>query len=313
MYHFEKKLLKEIVERSNSPIGIIDYDIATFEPRITKEAVQKEDIDVEQLDREIERFKPRSWLFWMDITLEEVGTMLKKIAEVENRNLKGNIKKIVLEEFWNETLSSRFSGSTRSSSYQLNYQLFFDSLNLWTDSGKLTVLGNRLYEICKKYGEICKKYGNDSKEFRDALHYTILTEGGYLKMLIYIDKIQITKNFELKGSSDELNRLIREIKENLGTDRNDLEAEMNQVLPIYEEKAPNCWLKIVGIELYKMGFGRSLTQMNEELTRRFGPYFQKSLKTDFYIGKFIKNKGYIIDWERIISLIERGEKNLNIF
>ena len=53
--------------------------------------------------------------------------------------------------------------------------------------------------------------------------------------------------------------------------------------------------------------------MNEEIKRRFGTYFQNYLKTDFYLSKFIKGKGYAINWERIIDLIEKEEKNLDIF
>ena len=105
-----------------------------------------------------------------------------------------------------------------------------------------------------------------------------------------------------------LNSIIRNIREDLQEFN-----EKDDVLPIYQRKAENCWLKILGVELLKMGYGRSLTQLNEELTRRFGNYFQKQLQTDFYLSKFIRGKGYAFNWERIIDLIEKGEKNLDIF
>ncbi|MHA1764751.1 MAG: hypothetical protein ACTSVK_00655, partial [Promethearchaeota archaeon] len=115
-------------------------------------------------------------------------------------------------------------------------------------------------------------------------------------------------------SSVDLNNLIREIRKKYNVNSIDIEIEKEIILPEYEKLADNCWLKIIGIELFKNGFGRSLTQINEELSRRFGPYFQKQLKTEFFIKEqFIKNKGYAINWERIIELIQKGDKNLEIF
>lgn len=62
-----------------------------------------------------------------------------------------------------------------------------------------------------------------------------------------------------------------------------------------------------------MDYGRYLTQLNEELTRRFGNYFQKQLQNDFYLSKFMRGKGYAINRKKIIDLIEKGDKNLDIF
>ncbi|MHA1280963.1 MAG: hypothetical protein ACTSQP_00540 [Promethearchaeota archaeon] len=298
--------IKEIIEKSDLKIGVIKYNLSSFKPEIIREAVIQEQIDIEKLEKKIIGSKPRAWLFWMDTKIDEVADMLKKIAEVEQRNINGDLRKIVLDEIWNETLSKRYPNATRPASFKLNYQLFLDTLSLWTGTGRLTVLGNRLYEIAKKYG-------SESNEFKDALHYVILTEGGYLKMLLLINKIQNLNSFEIKGSKDELNSLIKKIRNELGINKIDYEIEKEKVLPIYKKRAPNCWFKIIGSKLFEMGYGRSLTQINEELKRRFSPYFQKKLKTNFYIGSFVKYKGYIINWERIIRLIEGGEKNLNIF
>ncbi|MHA1130541.1 MAG: hypothetical protein ACTSQQ_06990 [Candidatus Helarchaeota archaeon] len=298
--------IAEIIEKSNLKIGVISYNISTYKPNIVRDAVLQDQIDVASLEEEISKLRPRTWLFWMDTSLSEVVTMLKKIAEVEIRKQEGNIKKIVLDEVWDEVLIHRYPNTTRPASFKLNYQLFLDTLELWTGDGRLTILGNRIYEICRKYG-------GDSNEFKNALHYAILTEGGYLQMLIFIDKIQSTRDFEKKGPKDKLNKLIREIRERFEIEGRDFESEKEKVLPIYEKEAPECWLKTVGIEMLKIGFGNSLTQINEELTRRFSPTFQKSLETDFYLGNFVKNKGYPINWDRIISLIEEGNKNLEIF
>ncbi|MHA1757878.1 MAG: hypothetical protein ACTSVV_13970 [Promethearchaeota archaeon] len=300
-------LIREIIEKCDLKLGVISYDISSFHPSIIKEASLQERIDIERLEDKINSLRPRSWLFWMDTSLEEVGAMLIKISNIENKYKDRNIRKIVLKEIWDEVLSKRYPNTTRPESFKLNYQLFLDTLNIWTGSGRLTVLGNRLYEICKKYGV-------NSMEFKDALHYVILTEGGYLKILILIDKFQGLETFENKGSLIKLNKLIKKIRENLKIEKRDYEAEKEKVLPIYRDQAEDCWFKCLGIRLFEMGYGRSLTQINEELNRRFGPYFQKQLQTDFFLNNnFIKGKGYIINWEKIIDLIDKGEKNLEIF
>ncbi|MBD3213357.1 MAG: hypothetical protein GF311_12180 [Candidatus Lokiarchaeota archaeon] len=301
------KFIKNIIEKSDLKAGIIGYNIATYEPKIIKKAELEKKIDIKRLEEKIISLRPRSWLFWMDTSLEELGQMLMKISEIESRQTRKNLREIMLDEYWQETLKKRYPNTTRPASFKLNYQLLLDTLNLWTGNGKMTVLGNRL-------SEICKKYGSNSNEFKDALHYVILTEGGYLKILVLIDKIQGMENFELKGSTKKLNKSIKQIRDELKIDGMDYEAEKEDVLPIYEKRAENCWYKILGVKLFKMGYGRSLTQLNEELKRRFGPYFQKQMKTDFFLNdQYIRGKGYIINWERILDLIDRGEKNLDIF
>lgn len=293
--------INDIVKKVDLNIGVISYNILKFTPKIIKRAKLQTQVDIERLEKRITKSNPRSWLFWMDTNIKEVAKMLIKISDVENRNLQGKIQKIVLNEIWDEVLILRYPNTQRPSSFKLNYKLFLDTLNLWTGEGKLTVLGNRLYEICKKYGV-------ESREFKDALHYVILTEGGYLRMLVHIDRIQSINSYEKKGMATRLNSIIRNIREDLQEFN-----EKDDVLPIYQRKAENCWLKILGVELLKMGYGRSLTQLNEELTRRFGNYFQKQLQTDFYLSKFIRGKGYAFNWEKIIDLIEKGDKNLDIF
>jgi len=297
--------ISDIVNKSDLKIGVISYDIFDFSPNIIREAQKQEEIDVNRLEKKINKSNPRSWLFWMDTNIKEIAAMLVKIDELENRKIEGDLQKIVLNDLWHETLSLRYTGSSKPSSYKLNYKLLFDTLNLWTGDGKLTVLGNRLYEISKKYGY-------DSREFKDALHYVILTEGGYLRMLVHIDKIQNLSDFIRKGTASRLNKKIREIRETLKLNL-DVINEKDDVLPIYEKSGENSWLKVISIELFKMGYGRTLTQMNEELSRRFGFYFQKQLQTNFYLSKFIRGKGYAFNWEKIIDLIEKGEKNLDIF
>ncbi len=293
--------INDIVKKVDLNIGVISYNILKFTPKIIKRAKLQTQVDIERLEKRLTKSNPRSWLFWMDTNIKEVAKMLIKISDVENRNLQGKIQKIVLNEIWDEVLILRYPNTQRPSSFKLNYKLFLDTLNLWTGEGKLTVLGNRLYEICKKYGV-------ESREFKDALHYVILTEGGYLRMLVHIDRIQSINSYEKKGMATRLNSIIRNIREDLQEFN-----EKDDVLPIYQRKAENCWLKILGVELLKMGYGRSLTQLNEELTRRFGNYFQKQLQTDFYLSKFIRGKGYAFNWEKIIDLIEKGDKNLDIF
>ena len=297
--------ISDIIVKSDLKIGVISYDIFDFTPKITREAQIQEEIDIIRLEKKINKSNPRSWLFWMDTNIEEIAAMLVKIAELENRKIEGDLQKLVLNDLWHETLSLRYSGSSKPSSYKLNYKLLFDTLSLWTGDGKLTVLGNRLYEISKKYGY-------NSTEFKDALHYVILTEGGYLRILVHIDKIQNLNEFKNKGTATKLNQKIRSIRETLSLNLNVIN-EKDDVLPIYEESVDNSWLKVISIELFKMGYGRTLTQINEELSRRFGFYFQKQLKTGFFLSKFIRGKGYAFNWERIIDLIEKGEKNLDIF
>jgi len=297
--------LREIIENIDLKIGVISYNILDFTPKIIKEAIIQDRVDIERLEKKITKSNPRSWLFWMDTNIKEVAAMLMKIADVENRNIKEQMQKIVLDEIWDDLLILRYPNAKKPSSFKLNYKLFLDTLNLWTGEGNLTVLGNRLCELCKKYG-------SESNEFKDALHYVILTEGGYLRMLVHISRIQSLNKYKKKGTATKLNKLIREIREDLKKDLQDIN-EKEYVLPIYQKKADNCWLKVLGVELFKLGYGRSLTQLNEELTRRFGNYFQKQLQTNFYLSRFIRSKGYAINWEKIIDLIDNGDKNLDIF
>jgi len=299
--------LNEIVKKSGLKVGVISYNILTLEPKIVRKALLEEKIDINKLEKRITSLRPRSWLFWMDTSLEEIELMLMITNEYETKKIKGDFRSKILDKLWDEHLSKRNPNAKKPSSFKLNYQLFFDTLNIWTGNGKLTVLGNRLYEICKKYG-------GDSTEFKDALHYVILTEGGYLNILTLIDQFQGLETYKLKGTVKDLNKIIRNIRNQLEIKAIDYEDEKEKVLALYEKKTENCWMKVMVVNLFKMGYGRSLTQLNEELSRRFGPYFQKQLKTEFYLNEvYIKGKGYIINWERILDLVDKGEKNLDIF
>ena len=251
-------------------------------------------------------FEKRPWLFWMDTKLSEIALMLKTFENVSKNPLIPDIKKKVLDVFYNDVLCHRFPNITSPSSLKLNYKLLFNSLNLWNEDGKLTENGHFLLNIIKSFG-------SSSIEFRNALHYLILMEGKYLRALVLIDIFQHEQKFITKGNSKKLNILIKSIRTDLDIKKLSFIEELNRVLPIYEQKAEKCWLKIIGIELLRSGLGKTLTQINEELTRRFGNYFQKNLETNFYINeKFLKGKGYIINWKKIVFLIERGIKNLLI-
>ena len=299
--------ISEIIEKSGLKVGVIAYDIQDYIPKIIKKAILEENIDIKKLEKRITSLRPRSWVFWMDTSLEEVGLMLALTNKYETKNLEGDFRSEILDELWDENLSKRNPNAKKPSSFKLNYQLLFDTLNIWTGNGKLTVLGNRLYEICKKYGF-------ETSEFKDAFHYVILTEGGYLNILTLINKFQIQEDFHNKGTVQDLNKTIRKIRNELKIKAIDYEQEKEKVLPLYEKRADNCWIKVMVVNIFKLGYGRSLTQLNEEMNRRFSPYFQKQLKTNFFLNDvYIKKKGYIINWERILDLVDKGDKNLNIF
>ena len=246
----------------------------------------------------------KKWVFWMDTNIEEVGFWFDIVEKINLKFPNQKNKKRILDALWIEVLEKRFINANNSSSLKLNYKLFFTSLHLWDNFGNLTDTGKCLSKIY---------FANSitSEKFKDAFHYIILTYGNYFKMLKEIDEVQKKKNFFNKGYKKDLNKLIRSIREEYQTKKTDYKKELEIIIPVYEKRAPNCWLKQVTVHLLKIGYGKSLTQMNEEITRRFSVNFQKSLKTDFYVNStFIKNKGYIINWDKINSLMQMGENLL---
>ncbi|UJG43115.1 MAG: hypothetical protein K9W46_12165 [Candidatus Heimdallarchaeum endolithica] len=283
-------MYKTIEAINTDAIGLISYDLKTYNPDIEKKATL-----LKKTPKEIKVEYARPWLFWMDTSIREVGEILCLVAE-------SNDAKIIERRICDEVFKKRYSGSKKFNSYFLNYSLFFSSLELWTADRQLTVIGNRLREIYQKYGD-------DSKEFKNALHYLILTTGGYLRLIKLVQEAQDTLYFNLRGDANKLIKEIRELREKEGVSKSE---DLDKILPIFEKRGDE-WLRLIACKALKEGYGRDLTQILDDISRRFSPYFNKKLETDFLKSEYKNKKGYLINWDRITTLLEEGENNLRVF
>ncbi|MHA1401339.1 MAG: hypothetical protein ACTSQE_13405 [Candidatus Heimdallarchaeaceae archaeon] len=285
-------LLDSIKSTNTNAIGLISYDLKTYEPDVLKEAKP-----LKETPKKIKSEYARPWLFWMDTSIKEVGEILSLIS----KNSQNSLKELE-EKIWNNILKERYSGSKRPKSYLLNYSLFLSSLELWTAEGQLTVKGNRLREIYEKYGE-------DSREFKDALHYLILTTGGYLRLIKLVQEAQDTLYFNHRGDANKLIKEIRELREKKGTDKSE---DLDEIVEEFEKNGKE-WLRLISCKALKEGYGRDLSQILDDISRRFSPYFNKKLKTEFLKSDYKNEKGYLINWSRIVTLLEEGDDNLRVF
>jgi len=283
-------MYKTIEAINTDAIGLISYDLKTYKPDIEKKATP-----LKKTPKEVKVEHARPWLFWMDTSIREVGEILCLVAE-------SNDAKTIERKICDEVFKKRYSGSKKFSSYFLNYSLFFSSLELWTADRQLTVIGNRLKEIYQKYGY-------DSKEFKNALHYLILTTGGYLRLIKLVQESQDTLYFNLRGDANKLIKEIRELREKEGVSKSE---DLDKILPIFEKRGDE-WLRLIACKALKEGYGRDLTQILDDISRRFSPYFNKKLETDFLKSEYKNKKGYLINWDRITTLLEEGENNLRVF
>ncbi|MHA1221735.1 MAG: hypothetical protein ACTSP3_00475 [Candidatus Heimdallarchaeaceae archaeon] len=292
-YFLPEFLSESINNLGAQSLGLISYDIQEYEPRIVKEAEPQKTVQ-----KEVSKKHSRPWLFWMDTSIEEVGKILRLVAQFPEENLETKKSRI-----WKQVLRDRYSGSKKPDSYLLNYSLFFSSLELWDGNGNLTVIGNRLKEISTKYGE-------NSIEFKNALHYLILTTGGYLRLLKFIQKTQDSFEFDKKGDRDKLIKEIKKLRQEQSCTKYE---DLDLVVETFEKNG-NEWLRVLACQALKEGYGRDLSQVLDDISRRFSPYFHKYLDTGFLNNHtFVRRKGYSINWGRIINLIQNGEENLRVF
>lgn len=293
------QFLEQIITNRGLDIGLIKYDISSFTPEICVEGKQNPEIDVEKLEKALKN--ARAWNFWMDTSIKEVSEILKLINELKDKGVVPTFdRERVMNEIWSNVLCERYEQS--ETSFKLNYQLFFDHLELWTRDYSLTGVGNRLREISVAYG-----YNSD--EFRDALCYLLLTKGGNLTLLKNVYEIQSHKKFDRKGNEQDLVKEIRGLREDKRVDKRSAEID-DKILPKFRKKGDE-WLRVMICNMFERGFGKSLTQLAPEIDNRF-PYMQNMLDTRFLLtNRYIRSKGYPINWMRIISLMQKGDSNLN--
>lgn len=276
-----------------SSIGLITYDISNFAPNIEIQALPQKNTP-----KKISHRHSRPWLFWMDTSIEEIAKILILIA----CNPESSLDEIK-QKIWLEVLSIRYENSTRPQSYILNYSLFLSSLELWDGEGKLTVIGNRLKEISTQYDY-------NSIEFKNALHYLILTKGGYLRLLKLVQKFQDEAKFDRKGSAPTLDKEIKKLRKECESDKSE---DLECIVEKFESEGKE-WLRLLACQALREGYGKDLSQVLDDISRRFSPYFHKYLDTGFlHDRKYLRGKGYSINWSRIISLIEKGDENLRVF
>ena len=197
---FIPDFVKSIVDSSQTQIGILSYDIQTYSPQIIVPAPKIKPKAPTISPKTLE--KSRVWAFWMDTNLEETFRLLEIAHDLEQKRQPS--KNDSLDILWNNVLSNRYS-TPNTSSYKLNYRLFFDHMQFWANDGSLTETGKRLYHIGTTYGW-------DSNEYRDALSYLLLTEGGYLELFLLVNEIQSTHDFQNRGNEGTLTKEIRELR-----------------------------------------------------------------------------------------------------
>ena len=277
--------------------GLISYDPKSLEPKIEVPGKENKKIDVKKVSKEMEAV--RSWAYWRETTPSELYGMLDTSYEIFRAEEPNKISKdLTMNTIWDKVLKEKYSESSKTS-YLLNYQLLMDHLNLWDADSRLIVLGNRLREIGLSFGW-------DSKEFTDAISLTLLTEGGHFTLLKNMHEIQSLYPFARKGDFSELSESWTKIeKEHLpGVEEKEL---LNAFLSEGDE-----WLRVMSAELYRRGFGRSVIQLIDELSRFF-PRLHNVFKTDFLLtDRFIKGKGFPISVARIASILENKNRIMNV-
>ena len=290
----------EIIDISNLKIGLISYNIRSIKPKIEKEAIINSKINIEKIIAD--HNDTRSWAYWRETTPEEVLGMLQ-IASKLHKKHKNITKEKIMNTFWNEILVKKYSEASESTekAHKLNYRLYLDYLGLWSQDGSLTTLGNRLREIGNNFSA-------DSYEFLNALSICILIEGGHYLLLKNVYEIQSSMYFEYKGNvKDLLNKLEAERKSHLYV------TEDKDIIEFYtendDEKAE--WLKVISCELYKRGFGQSISRIIDEMSRFF-PGFYNILGSNLLLSNYIKSKGFPVNWAKITSLIENKDNIMNV-
>ena len=261
--------------KSNDLFGLITYDrffkikIKTIAPKL-----------IQQDQPFNEGFPARAWALWAGATIEDIYLFLKFI----NKNIK---RKFTREKLYHEFQSSYPEIFKRLIKPNEKFS-FIDYLNLWRNS-QLTKLGKILLNIAEDQGY-------NSIEFQDALAVVILEEGGHFTLLKNIYEIQSLKFFSRKGNYDIINKqFIQNSSELFSTDK----RIARKLLEVNSDE----WLSVIAANLFYRNYGQNIQQLLEEMNLYFPTFYQK-MKTGFIIGSFVPQKGFIINWPRIIQLLK---------
>lgn len=290
----------DIIDNSDLKIGLISYNTKTIIPKIEKEADLNSKISIDQITKNLN--DTRSWAYWRETTPSEVFGMVQTANEISKKK-KGYTKDLIMDTFWDKILGKKYSEASEATerAHKLNYRLYLDYLGLWSQNGSLTTTGNRLREIGSNFG-------SDSIEFIDALTVCVLIYGGHYLILKNVHEIQSICYFSNKGSSKELlQKLDAERKSHLHV------TEDSDIIKYFtkNDDENTDWLKVVACELYRRGFGQSISRIIDEMSRFF-PSFYNHLGSNLLLTNYIKSKGYPINWSKITTLMENKENILNI-
>jgi len=290
----------DVIDNSDLKIGLISYNTKSFIPKIEREALINPKIPVDKITKEFN--ETRSWAYWRETTPTEVLGILQISFDIYKENQESS-KELIMNKFWDEILGKKYHEASESTekAHKLNYKLYLDYMGIWSQNGVLTTLGNRMREIGNNFG-------NDSNEFLDAMTLCALTEGGHYLLLKNVHEIQSTKYFENKGNVRELlDKLEAERKSHLHV------TEDMDILEYFVKSDDESteWLKVISCELYRRGFGQSISRIIDEMSRFFPSYYN-SLETNLLLSNYIKSKGFPINWAKISSLLESKEKIMNV-
>lgn len=176
---------------ANAHISLFSYN-ENLEVSILK-AISEERTNRPHLTRDLG--DKTFWCWWRDMSHYELLKLLElsfiyydKQGDIYTNYIYPNFKDLLYNGKCKDFEGNyRNIASERSAlSLKQNYRIPFEQLGLWTSKeGKISDLGMQLLTIGVKYGA-------DSKNFKDAIAYLLLTTGKHLDLIHIIREIQET-------------------------------------------------------------------------------------------------------------------------
>lgn len=149
------------------------------------------------------------WCWWRDMSHYELLALLELSFKYykETGDIYTNFIYPEFVSMYRKGQCLTFEGQPRKTpteksikSFKQNYRIPFEQLGLWTSKeGRLSDLGMRLLTIGVKYGA-------ESKNFRDAIAYLLLTVGKHLDLIHIVSDIQ--DKFDIPKTSEEFKVLL---------------------------------------------------------------------------------------------------------
>lgn len=189
----------------NSPVSLFLYNEDFTSLELIKPILrEREDFTPKRLETTSKTF----WCWWRDMSFSDIYQLLRLSFEYNSYN--GDIySNYIYPAFWNMLISGKcydFEGKVRcindseksKSSMKQNYRIPLVQLGLCTNlECRLTKLGFKVLSIGTRYGV-------NSRIFKDALAYIILTDGKHLDLINFIDRFQRISSISDKSSQYKL-------------------------------------------------------------------------------------------------------------